>query len=443
MTKSLSTQFGPGAGPSIPTPDRVRQSYGQDSNPAAPPIMSRFRMAIICLALLLEGMSSSSINVQISAIRGDLASAGAYLELVVGAFLISYAGLLPIAGRLVDVWNRRTVFLLGVGLFGVGCLLCAGAWSIWPLVAGRFIQGAGAALSAPAALALITTGLGEGHTRNRAIALYGAMGAVGFSLGLVLPGFVVANWGWRLSFLLFVPITLLVLAATVTVRTSGTKTPQRIDALGALLLTAALMIGMHAIGGIGTLSIWWLAGEFLAVDVIIVVLILRGGVGGFPREVLRSPRVIAACMALGSVFAAVVSSMYILSLGLEVHRGADAFDVALLILPQPLCFSLLAGFGSRLVGRFGPGRILAAGATLLVVSVCHLGAVGLTVSPLIGVLPAMAGVGVSLALCFPAASIAAVNSAPECFRGTTAGLLTTAQNVGGAAGLAAIMKSVV
>lgn len=121
-----------------------------------------------------------------------------------------------------------------------------------------------------------------------------------------------------------------------------------------LLLTAALMLGMHAIGGIGTLSIWWLASAFLVVDAIIVVLILRGAVAGFPREVMRSPRVIAACIALGSVFATVVFSIYILSLGLEVHRSADAFEVALGILPQPLCFSLLAGVGSRLVGRFGP-----------------------------------------------------------------------------------------
>lgn len=399
---------------------------------------SWLRTTIICLALLLEGMSSSSINVQVSAVRDALEPGRVELGLIASAFLLAYAGLLPVAGRLVDAWNRRTVFLLGVGLFGVGCLVCASAPAGWLLIAGRFVQGVGAALSAPAALALITADLPEGAHRNRAVALFGAMGAVGFSLGLVLPGFVVAQYGWRISFLVFVPVVLVVLAVTWTVRAAPPAERQPVDLLGSALLTGLLLVGMHTIGGIGSSPNWLLGVESVLVAALAVVLVRRGGVGGFPARVVRSPRVLACCVGLAAVFAGVLASMYIVSLGLQEQYGADAFAVGLAILPQPIAFSVLSGLGGRLVTRFGSNLVLGAGLLLTASALVYLGLAAFTLPPVAGMLPAMALVGAGLALCFPAASIGAVNAAPAEYRGTTAGLLTTWQNVGGATGLALV-----
>lgn len=399
--------------------------------------MPTARMALVCLALLLEGMSSSSINVQVAAISVDLQIDGGALQLVAGVFLIAYAGLLPAAGRLVDGWNRRAVFLMGVALFGVGCLVCAGAWSAPALVAGRIVQGAGAALSAPAALALITAGLGEGPARNRAVALYGAMGAVGFSLGLVVPGAAVTWWGWRWSFVVFVPVVLVVLLATWTIKAPNTMRRSAIDPTGAIGVTVLLVVAVHAIGGIGRVA-WPLVGiETLAVMVGVLLLARRSGGAGFPAEVVRSPRVQSACLGLAAVFAGVVASMYVLSLGLG-RFGYGPLTVGLLILPQPLFFSSFAGVGAKLVSRLRPAPVFAAGGLLLVVSLGYLALVSTSLPIAVQLLPAMAGIGVSLALCFPAASIAAVDAAPPQLRGTTSGLLTTAQNVGGALGLAVV-----
>lgn len=400
--------------------------------------MSRFRMGVVCLALLLEGMSASGINVQIGAVRAELAVPQAELQLVASAFLIAYAGLLPIAGSLADRLDRRRVFLIGIALFGVGCAVCAAAPGGELLVAGRFVQGAGAALSAPAALALITAGLPEGGDRNRAVALYGAMGAVGFSLGLVVPGAVVTFAGWRASFLVSLPVVALVLAATWSVRVPGGGRGGRPDLLGAVLLTAALMLAVHLVGAVGALPPAALAIEAALAVAAVVWLVARGGVRGFPRAVVASPRVRAACLALGGAFAAVVASMYALSLGLVEREAATALLVALLILPQPIAFSLGAGLGARLVTRFGPPRVFAAGAAVLAASLAWLAAAELAAPPWLGVLPAMAGVGCSLALCFPAASVGAVDATPPELRATTAGLLTTAQNVGGALGIALV-----
>jgi MFS family permease len=399
--------------------------------------MSRFRMIVVCLALLLEGMSTSGINVQIGAVQADLALSPAELHLVPSAFLIAYAGLLPVAGALADRLDRRRVFLLGITLFGVGCLVCAAAPDAWALVAGRFVQGAGAALSAPAALAIITAGLPEGAARNRAVATYGAMGAVGFSLGLVLPGALVTAFGWRWSFAASLPAVLLVLAATWTVPSEPARRDAGPDLRGAAMLVAALMIAVHLLGAFSALPGAWLAVEAAVLAALVARLVLRGGVRDLPRTVVGNARVRAACLALGGLFAGVVASMYALSLAAHAD-GHDAIVVALLVVPQPVVFSLTATAGARLVTSRGPVVPFVAGGLLFAASIGWLAVVGLDSPVWLGVLPAMAGVGAALGLCFPAASVGAVDATPAHARGTTAGVLTTAQNTGGALGIAAL-----
>lgn len=403
--------------------------------PKPPAPVSGSRTVVICLALLLEGMSSSSITVQVGAIQSDFAVPAVLLSFLAGSFLIAYAGLLPAAGRLGDTVDTRKVFLAGVGVFGLGCLLCAVASSAWFLVAGRTIQGVGAALSAPAAMALITQGQGE-RRREKAIAVYAAMGAVGFSLGLVLPGFVVSLLGWRMSFAIMIPVVVMILVVTRGVPRRPPWPGTRADLVGSLLVTATLMVALHLVGGAATLTPLLLVVEAVVVIAGIALLVRRGGIGGFPRDVATSPRVLGAGLVLAAVFAGAVSSMYVLSLALQNIAGHSALMVGLIILPQPLFFGLLARPGARLVRVLGSDGSLAIGGAVLVISLVALGAVwGLGGSRWL-IMMTMAGVGISLALTFPAASIAAISAAPEPDRGSVAGLLTAFQNTGGALGLA-------
>ncbi|KQZ66475.1 MFS transporter [Nocardioides sp. Root151] len=399
--------------------------------------LPRTRTLVVCLALFLEGMSSSAINVQIGAVEGEFAPGPVELQLIAGVFLISYAGLLPLAGQLVDRSNRRTLFHLGVVLFGLGSLACALAPAAAFLVVGRFTQGAGAALSAPAALALITAGLPEGPARNRAVTTYGAMGAVGFSTGLVVPGALVTALGWRSSFLVLVPIVLLVLAATWRIPPSVAHRSGRLDLPGALLLTVALGLALSLVSGVGSLTVGPLGAGAGVLVLLVGVLVRRGGVGGIPRSTFGRPRVLGAGLGLAAVFAGVLSSMFVLSLDLQAGGGMDAYEVGLLILPQPLAFSAASRAGAAAVGRHGPGRTLAVGMLLIATSLVLLATVTRGPSE-VRILIAMAAIGVGMALSFPAASIAAIDATPEALRGTTAGLLTTAQNVGGALGLAVV-----
>ncbi|MCE7006888.1 MFS transporter [Kibdelosporangium philippinense] len=395
-------------------------------------VTSWWRIGFICAVLLLEGMSSSSINVQIGALERHFGLSPALLQLVVGAFLIAYAGLLPLAGRWVDTRGGRTVFLWGVALFGLGCIVCAAAMSGFWLVVGRFAQGAGAALSAPAAVALIIAGLPPGRTRNQAMGLYAAMGAVGFSLGLVLPAFLVTELGWRASFLVYLPLIIPMLIIGQSIE----RTPApggKIDPRSAIAVTVAMMVAVHAIADIGNAPLWSTVLQLAAAAALgLAVKLSKRRL--FPREVTTSPGVLSGSFALAGVFSSLITSMYVASLALQAKY--TAFEVGLALVPQSISNAIATMFGAKLVTRFGARKILAIGMALVVVSLAYLGTVGMRLPYATGLLPAFIIIGISIALCYPAASIMAVDSVQPEHHGSAAGLLTTFQNIGGAAGLA-------
>lgn len=342
----------------------------------------------VCLVMLLEGLSSSSINVQTAAIRSELDPGVVGLQLVASGFLIAYAVLLLPFGRLVDRGRPRQVFLLGLTFFGLGSALGALAPSIEMLVLARLLQGGGAALSTPAALALLTVGVPAGPERNRFVARFGAMGAVGFSAGLVLPGLIVAPVGWRSSFAVLLPVVVAV--GLLTWRApSGTASDRQPS---------------------------W-------VDV---------------ARLLRRPQVRAGAFALAGAFAGVLSSIFVLTLALQDWLSFDPFVVGMLVMPQPLMFALGSRHGAALVDRYGCRGPLVAGLLLISAAVAALALAGSDRPAPALVLATMAAVGLGLALTYPAATILAVDGSEVWLRGSAAAILTTAQNVGGSTGIALV-----
>ncbi|WP_109473242.1 MFS transporter [Ornithinimicrobium cavernae] len=402
--------------------------------------LTRWQVYGVCLVMFLEGLSSSSINVQVAAVRADLAPGPVGLQLVASTFLVAYAALLLPSGRLADWLDRRHVFLAGLGLFALGSLAGALAPTVWVLVAARLLQGAGAALTAPAALALITAPLPEGAERNRMVALYGALGAVGFSTGLVLPGFLVAQFGWRSSFAVLLPFVALVLLLTWRVPSAPADreggAANRPDWPGTVALLGLVGGGTWLLGAARDLAPTTTTAAVVLLTCLGIVVLARWR-RTVPDGVLRRPARLAMA-ALAGAFAGVLASIYLLTLALQDWHGLDAFTVGLLILPQPACFALLARCGSAWVNRAGTLPPLVAGMLLIATSIGVLSLAGSGRPPVLLVLLAMAGVGAGLALVYPAASIRAVNSAPERLRGSTAAVLTTAQNIGGSGGLALV-----
>src|SRR3954449_13396425 len=164
-------------------------------------------LIVLCGVILLDGLDVSMVGVALPSIRQDLGLSTSSLQWVVSGYVLGYGGFLLLGGRAADLLGRRRMFLISLGIFivasGLGGLANDGAL----LIATRFVKGVSAAFTAPAGLSIITTTFAEGPARNRALSIYTATGATGFSLGLVAGG-LLTELGWRWVFFLPVPIAL-------------------------------------------------------------------------------------------------------------------------------------------------------------------------------------------------------------------------------------------
>src|SRR5262245_15361727 len=171
-------------------------------------------LLVLCGALFLDAMDVSMIGVALPSIREDLGLSTSSLQWVVSAYVLGYGGFLLLGGRAADLLGRRRMFLVALGVFVVASALGGVVNDGSLLIATRFIKGVSAAFTAPAGLSIITTSFAEGPVRNRAIAIYTATGATGFSLGLVIGG-LLTEIGWRWVFFLPVPVALATLLAGI------------------------------------------------------------------------------------------------------------------------------------------------------------------------------------------------------------------------------------
>lgn len=172
-------------------------------------------LVVVCGALFLDGLDSAMIGVAVPSIQSEFATSASAVQWTVSAYVLSFGGLLLFAGRLADAIGRRVVLLVGVAILLAGSLLGTFATTVELIIVARFGMGVGAALTAPAGLAIITTTFPEGPARNRAVGIYTACGAVGFSAGL-LGGGLLSSVGWRWVFALSVVMAAVVWAGAVT-----------------------------------------------------------------------------------------------------------------------------------------------------------------------------------------------------------------------------------
>src|SRR5687768_1305968 len=168
-------------------------------------------MAVLCGVLFLDGLDVSMVGMALPSIDEDLALSTSQLQWIVSGYVLGYGGFLLLGGRAADLLGRRRVLIIALAVFTVASAFGGFVEDGTLLVITRFLKGAAAAFTAPAGLSIITTRFPEGPERNRALSIYTATGASGFSLGLVAGG-LLTELGWRWTFLLPVPIALALLA---------------------------------------------------------------------------------------------------------------------------------------------------------------------------------------------------------------------------------------
>src|SRR6476620_9677895 len=200
-------------------------------------------LLVLCGALFLDALDVSMVGVALPSIRTDLGLSTSSLQWVVSAYVLGYGGFLLLGGRAADLLGRRRVFLISLGVFVVASLLGGFAHDGTLLIATRFIKGMSAAFTAAAGLSIITTTFAEGPARNKALSIYTATGATGFSLGLVFGG-LLTEIGWRWVFFLPAPVALVALLAGLRLvpHSSRPRFSRTFDVAGAVTMTASMLL---------------------------------------------------------------------------------------------------------------------------------------------------------------------------------------------------------
>jgi EmrB/QacA subfamily drug resistance transporter len=400
-------------------------------------------LLVLCGALFLDALDVSMVGVALPSIKTDLDMSTSSLQWVVSAYVLGYGGFLLLGGRAADLLGRRRVFLIALGVFLVASALGGIASDGNVLIATRFIKGVAAAFTAPAGLSIITTSFAEGPARNKALAVYTATGATGFSLGLVFGG-VLTELGWRWTFFLPVPVALVALLAGIRlVPDSGRPLSARraFDLLGAISLTAGMLLLVYTL--VEAPEKGWASartlGSFVLTAGILGLFVLRELRVDAPLVrlgILRSQTLVRANLAAMTLFGGWVAFQFIATLYMQQLRGWSPLETGLAIFPGGLLVAVLAPRIAIFVMRFGVMKLILAGLVSTAIAYSLFVPIGLHSSYWTAILPTVLLAGLGFALAFAPLNIAATTGVAPVEQGLAGGLLNTSFQFGGALFLA-------
>ncbi|WP_275408016.1 MFS transporter [Streptomyces sp. SID14515] len=415
--------------------------------PPSPPTPRTRALAlgVIATGMLMIVLDGSIVTVAMPAIQDDLGFTPAGLSWVVNAYLIAFGSLLLLAGRLGDLIGRRPMFLAGTVLFTAASLVAGAAASPAVLIAARFAQGLGSAMSAAVALGILVTLFTEPAERTRAIAVFSFTGAAGASIGQVLGGVLTDALNWHWIFFINLPIGLAVLlvARRVLPADRGLGLAAGADALGALLVTAGLMLGIYTV--VEVESYGWLSAHTLGLGglalALLAAFVVRQATARtplMPLRILRSRKVSGANLVQMLMVAALFAFQVVMALYLQKVLGYGAAATGLAMLPAAVVIGAVSlGLSARLAARFGERTVLLTGIGLLITALGLLARLPVRADYVTDLLPVMllaAGFGLAL----PALTSLGMSGAGDDDAGLTSGLFNTTQQIGMALGVAVL-----
>ncbi|MBF6047147.1 DHA2 family efflux MFS transporter permease subunit [Streptomyces sp. NRRL B-1677] len=399
-----------------------------------------------CVGQFVVILDVSVINVALPSIRSGLGIGEASLQWVVNAYVITFAGFLLLGGRFSDLFGRKKVFLLGLGVFTAASLLGGLAQSPWMLIVARALQGIGAAVLSPATLTILTTTFPEGSGRVRAVAAWTAVGTGGGAAGGLIGGLLTDYLSWRWVLLINVPLGLVVIVASavwLAENRSGDAAARRLDLPGAVLAT--LGVGSLAFGiSQSETHGWSSARSFVPLLAGVIALLAFIAVERRAREPLTPLGIFRVRTVSVANVITVISGMafyamwYFLSLYMQNVLGYSAVETGLALLPHTASIILSAQFAPRIM-RLVEGRVLLALAGLLTAAGFFwqsvMGADGTFLGTLLG--PGIAfsfGAGLMMTLL----AVFATSGVGPSESGLVAGLANTSRTMGGALGLSVL-----
>ena len=405
-------------------------------------------LVVLCTGMLMIVLDMTIVNVALPSIQAHLGFSQSGLAWVVNAYLIAFAGLLLLAGRLGDLAGRRNVFLAGLGVFTVASLLCGLAANQEMLVAARFLQGMGGALTSAVILGMIVTMFCDPREQAKAIGVFAFVASAGAAVGLLAGGILTQLLNWHWIFFVNLPIGAVTAIAALRVigpdRGAGLRAGA--DVPGALLITGAMMLSVFTIVGPAAQQ-GWLAARTLG-----LAAMSAGLLGGFilrqrtARNPLMPLRIFSSRNVTGANLVQVLSAagmfgMFFLgSLYLRRILGYDPLQIGLAFLPIAVVMGALSvRYTDRLVMRFGARTTMFTGLGLIasglaLFALAPAGGAGY----MSHIFPVTLLAGAGAGLCFPALMALAMSSATPQDAGLASGLVNTTAQIGGALGLAVL-----
>jgi EmrB/QacA subfamily drug resistance transporter len=424
----------------------------EPSAPAAPrapaPALDPRRwwaLALLCGAFLMVLLDSTIVIVALPSIQADLAFSEQGLQWVLSAYAITVAGLLLLGGRAADLLGRRRVFMVGIALFTAASLFCGLAGSPGALLAGRTVQGVGAAIMTPTALSIISTTFPEGPERNKALGIWGGMGGIGASAGWLIGGPLVDGPGWEWIFFINIPLGLAALALSpVLLHESRAPLSRRsYDPAGAVTITGALVLLVYAVveapdaGWGDAQTILLFAGSAVLLSAFALIE-SRHRAPLVPLRVLRSRTLVGANLVMLLFATGAYGVPFILTLYAQQVLGYSAVKFGLGTAVLAVMVAVGSIVGQAIVQRAGfratavAGMALIGAGSLLLMQVSVGG--GYVGDMLFGLLVCGTGIG----LAFVTATVAALAGVAEHEAGLASGLSNTALQIGAALGVAIV-----
>jgi EmrB/QacA subfamily drug resistance transporter len=401
------------------------------------------QLALILVAAFMVVLDFSIVNVALPSIEHELHLAQSQVQWVVTGYAIAFGGLLILGGRAADLLGRRRMFIAGLIAFSLASLAGGLAQDPVLLIASRIVQGAGAAVVAPAALSLITTSFREGPERTRAIGLYGAVSSVGFVAGQVLGGVLVQLTSWRAVFLVNVPVGLLAAALAPkilpAIKATTSTSPRKLDFRGALLITAAVALAVFAVSQ-GT-QFGWTSPLIIAAALAAVAAALAFGKAEtrHPEPLVRPGLMQKKGLRDGTTLAFLLGlwnggEMLVMSLYLQQVLHESPLVTGLAIAPQGVVGFVMGFLGPRLAHRIGVRRllVLTGAATAVGFAVLsHLPAAGYSPILLIVTLIGFGTAGTAFGMV-----VIASRGMADADQGLVGGMINTSRQIGAAVGAA-------
>jgi MFS family permease len=402
-------------------------------------------LMLLCGVLFLDGLDVSMVGVALPSIREDLGLTTAQLQWVVSGYVLGYGGLLLLGGRAADLLGRRRVLIAGMSMFAIASLLGGLVSDPNLLIATRFLKGASAAFTAPAGLSYITTTFAEGPVRNKALSVYTAFGASGFSSGLILGG-LLTEAGWRFTFLLPVPFALLILALAprLLAKDAPSEGPRPgFDLPGAATITAGMLLLVRTVvraPDVGWTSATTLVSAAVAAGLLaaFVTIELRTKHPLVRLGILRSGHIVRANLGAMATAGSYFGFQFIATLYMQSVLGWSALETALAFLPA----GLLVAFGSTRVGglatRVGTAPLIAGGFVAFAAGYALFLRADLDPTYITMILPTIVLIGIGFALAFPSFNMQGTTGVADHEQGLASGLINTSFQVGGAITLAVV-----